>query len=518
LVQPVWEVEVGAGPLIAGVAILHATLAQLSTGTALLLPAVQGWAARRGDAALLGWVRRHAAFLAGGVRALSAVAGAGLWLVLTVAAPSVTGALARALLWPFLLAWLAALVSLVAGLAYARGFDRLSARAHRATGWLGAGASVVALLLSQATLAFMADPDATFERAGLVGALATPLLGPSFLLRLAAAVGLAGLAVLATAWREPPEGRGRLARLAALAALPGALAAPAAAWLWLRVAGAGPLDLLDGEVQAAALGTQVALWAGLAAVLGLAAVAWQAPRRPSLVSLRVAAPLLALALLAAAGGEYLREAVRRPWAIGRGKYGVLYATGLTPDQLRQARTGGLLTLAPFSALRREGATLDQAGRGRELFALACRACHTLDGVRAIRSLVDGLPREAIAVEVKRLERLPGRMPPFPGSPADADDLVFYLAGLDGEVESPPPPPPAADLVAAGRRVFEYRCLTCHRDIPLRRRVAGWTARFAYLAVGRLPRFIPAMPAFAGDDDERRAVAAYLAALGAGQVE
>jgi mono/diheme cytochrome c family protein len=67
----------------------------------------------------------------------------------------------------------------------------------------------------------------------------------------------------------------------------------------------------------------------------------------------------------------------------------------------------------------------------------------------------------------------------------------------------------------GRAVVRGRCLHCHATIPLAPRVAGWSAERAYDALGRLPELRPAMPAFSGDDQERRAVAVYLSALGAG---
>ena len=80
-------------------------------------------------------------------------------------------------------------------------------------------------------------------------------------------------------------------------------------------------------------------------------------------------------------------------------------------------------------------------------------------------------------------------------------------------------PPAAatpELVAAGRRIFANRCWSCHHEIPLAQRIRGWTLARAYETVGRLPSVSRAMPPFPGSDDERRAIAAYLAAVGAGE--
>lgn len=528
---PVWVVEVGGGRLVALTATLHVFVAQVAVGAAVLLPWLEARARRREDAALLGWVRSSSGALSFGVRVASALSGACLWLVVAVVSPAAAEALARALFWPFAVAWLAGAVSLASGLAYATGWERLSRRDHLVAGWLGAAAALTALLLAEGVASFMLEPDATFDDAGLLGVLTTPHLAPALVLRLSASAGLAGLAVLATAWRQPPALRARLARLGALVALPGAMAGPLGAWLASWVAGPAHLEVIQGEVQSATLGFAVAVVASALVVVGLGLVAWLAPRRPGLVSWPVAAALALVALAAQSGAEHVRAAVRKPWVIGSGARGAMYASGLTPAQAQRARQDGLLAWARFSAARRDGpagapaeggpgpgAALGAAARGQEVFTLACRACHTVNGPRGMARIVQGLPRPAIAVAVARLEKLRGRMPPFPGSPADADDLVTWLGGLDGVLESPPAPPPSGDRIEAGRRVLAYRCLMCHRDLPLRPRVKGWTEPFAYQALGRLQKLNGGMPPFGGDDEERRALAAYLSALGAGQAE
>jgi mono/diheme cytochrome c family protein len=84
----------------------------------------------------------------------------------------------------------------------------------------------------------------------------------------------------------------------------------------------------------------------------------------------------------------------------------------------------------------------------------------------------------------------------------------------------PPPPPLVDspeAVVAGRAVFAYRCTSCHRDVPLQKRVAGWSPEKAYETIGRLPKVAKAnMHAFPGTEEDRRALALFLSALGAGR--
>jgi mono/diheme cytochrome c family protein len=79
--------------------------------------------------------------------------------------------------------------------------------------------------------------------------------------------------------------------------------------------------------------------------------------------------------------------------------------------------------------------------------------------------------------------------------------------------APPPLQRTPEALALGERVLASRCLHCHSDIPLAPRVAGWSPERAYEALGRLPQLYAAMPPFHGTDEERRALAVYLSALG-----
>jgi mono/diheme cytochrome c family protein len=100
--------------------------------------------------------------------------------------------------------------------------------------------------------------------------------------------------------------------------------------------------------------------------------------------------------------------------------------------------------------------------------------------------------------------------------------IILGAGLawDAGLIALPRPPlvETPEAVAAGRAVFASRCTGCHRDVPLERRVAGWSPQRAYQTIGRLQQVPRAnMPRFPGSEAERRALAVFLAALGAGRV-
>ncbi len=439
-------VDLGVGPMLGLGGTAAAVLVQLGLGLTLLLPAA-GWWARRSDAPDAGawreWLGRRARPLRRRVVIPALLLGHLMGLLLVATYPGLRGAL----------------VAFIGGLS-------------------GSGAG--ALLLQ---------------------------LAPWALLRLAVSVARAGLLVALAAGRERADGPARVARGGAWIAA-GALGA---ALLFGGVA-ARPLtplqlEAVQGELNLATLAAGVGLAAAAGLLLGLCALLWQGARWPARAASRVAGALLALGLLATASGEPVREALRRPWLVGSGGGGALYANGLTPDEVQRARSEGLRSVRPEVAPG--GVT-----SGAAVFRAACTPCHS---ERQLQGAVAGLPPDSIAAWLPRLDRVRGRMPPFPGDAGDAAALVRHLAALDGRLDEQLPRQSDA-LVAAGRRVMEYRCLTCHRDVPLKKRVAGWSAPFAFEALGRLPRLYQGMPAFAGDEAERRALAAWLAALGAGQVE
>jgi mono/diheme cytochrome c family protein len=86
----------------------------------------------------------------------------------------------------------------------------------------------------------------------------------------------------------------------------------------------------------------------------------------------------------------------------------------------------------------------------------------------------------------------------------------------GALERPGPIVATPAVRARGEQVFSAWCLHCHADVPLARRVAGWSPERAYAVIGRLPEVSPAMPPFRGTDEERQALAVYVASLGAAE--
>ncbi len=510
---PIWELELGGGLLIALVAITHVFVSHFAVGGGLFLVVTEHRAARRGDEAMLAWLRRHTRFFALLTLVFGAVTGVGIWFTIGLVHPVATSALIHTFVFGWAIEWVFFFVEIAAAIFYLATWDRVDRRTHLAFGWIYFVAAFGSLFVINGILSFMLTPGDWLASRAFADGFFNPTFWPSLFVRTLGAIAFAGLYAVVTAWREEPGLRARLVRWAALWTVPAVAAGPLAAWSYFRVAGFDLLDAARGAITNAAHAWRLAVAASLLAAGVLLAVALLARRRPRLVSLPLGLLLLALGFGSIGGAELVRESIRKPFVIGGGNRGYLYANGLTPAEVSETREHGLLPRARWAAMPAGG---DARGRGEDLFRLACRACHTVSGYRAIRKYVDGRSLAAIAAALPRLDGLRGRMPPFPGNADELRDLALYLAELDGTIETAPAP--GDGLIARGRAVLDERCLICHADIPLRPRVAGWTKDRAYDLLGRLPSLNSAMPDFDGSDDERRALAAYLAALAAGKVE
>jgi mono/diheme cytochrome c family protein/cytochrome bd-type quinol oxidase subunit 1 len=385
-------------------------------------------------------------------------------------------------------------------------------------------------------------------------------------------------ALLAGAFLGDPRVKGRLARwsVTRFVAPAAVVAPPALVWTLSAAAGSGAAvaetlgargpglwtllaavlspSIAGGQpvVRAAAL---VAVVAATLLLLGaLALAAWRSRTYGRLE----AALLMGLGFLTVGGGEWVREGLRKPWVIDD----YMFVNGIRSGAPRGAPAD---TFDPFTveALRERGAlasarwsrvppgrrpgdpALDAlppaewadgaATAGAELFRLECAACHTDDGHLGIRRLVHG--KSVAAVErvldslaqpveaggapatwsepgVRLVTWLGRRMPPFAGTDAEERALAIHLARLGGD--------PGAGLEVAGaesegEQVFEGHCAPCHGSgspWPMAARVHGRSAAELYEMIGRLPEIREEMPPFDGTDEERRALADYVAGLGA----
>jgi len=515
---PVWEIGPGTGLAVALVATVHSFVAHFAVGGGLFLTVTELRARRAGDRPMLGWLEAHSRFFTLLSLVLGSLSGVLLWVVVGVVQPVATSALSRLFLWTWAVTWVLFAVSAAAALFYESTWDRVGPRTHLAFGALYTAASLGALALVNGILSFMLSPGRWLRGGGLSGAFWNAGYWPALATRLSLAVAFAGIFAFSTAWRAPAALRTRIARLSARWALPGLAASLAFGFWWLETTPLGR-EAVGGASPRAANALRLALSAGFLLATVLLSLLALARQRPSVVSSFAASVLLALGYLTLAGGEYLRESLRKPYIVGNPAEGWIFDDGLTAPQAEEARREGLLRRAAFRAdAGRPPALADESARGADVFRHACLCCHSVEGYGGVRRFVDGRSRGAILTVLRALERRPGRMPPFPGTEEEMRLLARYLDGLDGVVSSEPDPG-SLDARALGARVGRDFCLACHVldgppvKLPLRPRLRDWSEAEAYERLGRLSRTSPEMIDFDGTERERRALAAWIAAEG-----
>ena len=564
---PIWSLP-AAGLLIAFVAIVHVFISHFAVGGGLFLVLAERKARREGDAAFLGYVKRHSRFfilltLVGG-----AITGVGIWFTIGLVHPQATSTLINTFVWGWAIEWTFFVTEIAAAMVYYYGWDRLSPRAHLAVGWIYFGAAWLSLVVINGILTFMLTPGEWLTDGGFWSGLLNPTYWPALFARTFTAAGLAGLYALVTAATlEDRALKAKVARYAGAWIVPMAVALPASvAWFMAAAGGAGvPVGEILGApgdgfgavaralVSGSPVGYPVALNAARVVLAGSAAtlvlsllIVFGRPRsygRPA------AFAVLACAFAAMGAGEWVREDLRKPYVLGGHMFvnGVrlprpagapqpppeaLAALGADRFTIDALRTGGVLKASHWVRLA-SGA--DPAGRleaeGAEVFRLACSSCHTIGGYLAIRPLVAGKSAEALSALITRLA-LPvdaegreapwadphlrlqtwrgRRMPPFPGTDAERESLAFFLARIGGAPASLPVP---AAPASPAKAYFDENCSACHgpgADFPIGGR--GRKAAELYEMLGRLPQINEMMPPFEGPDDLRRALSEYLASL------
>ncbi len=550
---PVWEVP-AAGLLIAGIAILHVFVSHFAVGGGLFLVLAERRARRDGDAAMLSFVESLSRFFVLLTLVFGAVSGVGIWFVIGLVSPAGTSALINTFVWGWAIEWTFFVIEIAAAMIYYYGWHRLDAKTHEIVGWVYFAAAWMSLVIINGILSFMLTPGRWPETHEFTDGFFNPTYVSSTVLRTLVAIGVAGLFALWSAARlDDPGLKERIARWTATRwIVPAALGIPLALlWFLSTAAGAGvpvgatfgaegsgigellgallPPDPTSGypPAQRAAL-VALAVWPAIVALTLLAA--WGRPRR---FGRPLAALLLLLGLTGMGAGEWIREDLRKPWVIRDYMYvnGIRVAPppgarGLAaeaaarvPDPFRRdalERTG-VLQASPWLAAPLLAAPADPADRtareGERLFKALCSVCHTVDGYLAIRPLVRG--RNAAGLE-RLLERLEThrqrRMPPFVGTAAEKRALAVHLARLGGDASAGRGQRATDD---AGARLFDEQCSICHAqdaDFPIAELIAGRSADRLYDEIGRLPELNDMMPEFEGTDQERRALAEFLAGL------
>jgi hypothetical protein len=429
--------------LIAAVSVLHVLVSHYAVGGGLFLAVEVSHAYRTRDRGYLDYLHRHAQFFILLTVVFGAISGVGIWWTIGLASPLATELLIRTFVFGWATEWVFFLVELIAALIFYYYWGRLAERTHVAIGWLYAGAAWISLVLITGITAFMLNPGIwAFTEPNLRDfwmAFFNPQFLPQTVARTGGALLLSSLYVYlhASLSIRDPRMRDMIAARSARPALLGAVLISVGGLGWYYFL---PASAKAAIAAAAALNVLVALIFALTAVVFL--LLYFGPyRNPGWLSPGFAASLCLFGIAAFSTGEFIREAVRKPFIL----YNVVLGNQIFPDDVRGYRNTGYLNGGTWTKAyvkqhypdtivgdQIQGDRLlmlprkDRIALGKLLFQYHCNDCHAASaGYSAVGPLLGGRPRELVRLTVEHLNTILF-MPPWCGTPDEAELLTDYL--------------------------------------------------------------------------------------------
>ena len=464
---PFWDVPIiGSGWVIGGIAIFHILVSHFAVGGGFYLPMAEAKALREGREDWMEVLRGHARFFLILTAVFGAVTGVGIWFAIGLANPEATSTLIHNFVFGWAIEWVFFIVEITAAAVYYYTWDRLPARQHLIVGWIYAGSAWASLVIINGILTFMLTPGSAWLAVAGTGhessrfwqAFFNPTYWPSLVLRTLVCIALAGVWALVTASRidgfARPKLKAEVIRWSIKWLVPAFVLMPLAFGWYLWMVPESQRGLLQLGIATIGQGTfsQVTR-AGLVTVMTsasiLAIVYFLAWRNPRDFNFGPAMSVLVLALAATAATEQAREMIRKPFVIGQH----MYSNGVRKAEVETFNRDGYLSHSVWARSNTGGdADALQRARGEIIVRGQCMACHTVDGYRSLRRLLEGRDAGSITNMVGMLHRNPedspyrAYMPPLVGTQEEVADVVRYLDHL---VNASPPPPPPQEITTAG---------------------------------------------------------------------
>ncbi len=450
---PWWYVPYLTAPmLIAVISVLHVLVSHYAVGGGLFLAVEVGHAYRTGDRAYLDYLHRHARFFVLLTVVFGAISGVGIWWTIGLTSPLATEFSIRTFVFGWAAEWVFFVVEIAAAFIFLYYWGRLPKRTHAAIGWIYAIAAWISLVLITGITAFMLNSGGWATRPGeqtFWKAFFNPQFLPQTVARTGGALLLSSLYVYLHASLMIADARLRdmIASRSARPALLGAVLVTAGGVAWYCFL---PPSAAATLASAAVLNVLMALIFALTVIVFF--LLYLGPyRNPGWLSPGFAASLCLFGIAAFATGEFIREAIRKPFVV----HNVVLANQISPTEVRKLQQsgylqGGLWTRA-FVAEQYPQAVVDgriDAGRllklpprdrlvlGKTLFLYHCNDCHAADlGYSAAGPLLHGRPREQVLSLVEHLDDNPFMPPWCSAKPEEAQLIADYLRTI-----SPSRPP------------------------------------------------------------------------------
>ncbi|MBI4864793.1 MAG: cytochrome ubiquinol oxidase subunit I [Candidatus Riflebacteria bacterium] len=441
--NPWWYVpELTAPMVIAIVSVVHVLIAHYAVGGGLFLAVETTHAHRTGNADYLAYLKRHARFFVLLTVVLGAITGVGIWWTIGLASPLATRILIRTFVFAWATEYVCFLVEIVSAFVFYYYWERLPAGIHITTVWIYGLSAWASLVIIGAITAFMLDPGSWPVDRDFWSALLNRQALPQIISRTGGALLLSSLYVYlhAAITIADPKLHGLIESRSTRPALLGALMITAGGILWyLRLPESAQAALLAAPVLNVFMGLLFVATGIVFFLLFLGPY-----RNPGWIfTPGFAASVLLFGLIGFSTGEFVREAVRKPYII----YNVVLGSQMLPREIAAVRERGYLESGPWTRAfvqARHPAAIDggkvdvkrllalpEADRvelGAMIFQYHCNNCHAIErGYSPVGALIQGWTPAMIRALVNEPDSARFTMPPWSGTRDEAELLVAYLA-------------------------------------------------------------------------------------------
>jgi len=456
---PWWYVPVITAPmLIAAVSIVHVLVSHYAVGGGLFLAVETAHAYRTKDREYLAYLKGHTKFFVWLTVVFGAITGVGIWWTIGLASPLATEVLIRAFVFGWATEYVFFVLEIASAFIFLYYWGRLPEKTHVTVGWIYGISAWISLVLITGITAFMLHPGAWLDPAtrSFWSGFFNPQFLPQTVARTGGALLLSSLYVYLHASIAIRDQRLR-DLIAARSARPALLGASL-----ILAGGVGWYSFMP-ESAKAALSAAAVLNVLAALIFVLTAVVfvllYLGPyRNPGWLSPGFAGALVLFGVAAFSTGEFIREAVRKPYVV----YNVVLSNQIFPNEVAQLRSRGYLEGAlpegrswtnayvarhfPQVMDSADPSKIDekklldlprseQIKIGEVLFQYHCNDCHAVHfGYSPVAMMLHGRTEEMHLEMIENLDRAPFFMPPWAGTREEAKVLAAYLASI-----SPPRP-------------------------------------------------------------------------------
>lgn len=441
---PWWHVTHATAPmLIAVIAVVHVLVSHYAVGGGLFLAVETAYAYRAKNRQYLDYLYQHARFFILVTVVFGAITGVGIWWTIGLASPLATAVLIQTFVFGWATEWVFFVIELVSAFVFYYYWGRLSEKVHVAVGWIYGIAAWISLVLITGITAFMLHPGKWLETGSFWSGFFNPQLLPQVVARTGGALLLTSLYVCLHV-ASVKQGIGLRELVQQRMSRPALLGS-----VLITVGGAAWFAMLPESARAAVFAAPVLnILMALVLVLTIIvfAMIYLGPyRNAGWLTPGFAAALCLFGIAAFSTGEFIREAVRKPYVV----YNVVLGNQILARQATNVRSQGYLESGVwtkayvrrnypqvFSGRSIDGRKLldldhaDQAALGKVLFMHHCNNCHAMDhGYSPVAPLLRGYSPQMIRHLVEHLEQVKFTMPPWCGSPEEAELLAKYLEEL-----------------------------------------------------------------------------------------